>query len=141
MGDKTRLLIIILAVMWYAEGQVVQHFDHIIIGAGISGIATSLTLTNAKAQHLLIEARDRIGGRIKSFSFAGTTQDEGASYLHYPYDANPLHTLAKKFNVGQIPAKFDNEAIYYAANKSLSSYGDEQTAESVYSSLMDYIYN
>lgn len=108
MLDKTRLLLIILAVLCCVESQVAQHFDHIIVGAGISGIAASLTLTNAGAQHLLIEAKDRIGGRIKAFSFGGTTQDEGASYLQYPYDGDPIHTLANKFKVGQIPANFEN---------------------------------
>lgn len=38
-------------------------------------------------------------------------------------------------------AKFENEAVYYSANKSSFSSADEQTAESVYSALMDFIYN
>jgi cation diffusion facilitator CzcD-associated flavoprotein CzcO len=94
----------------------VQHFDHIIIGAGISGIAASLTLTNAKAQHLLIEARDRIGGRISSFTFAGTTQDQGASYLHYlmmatPYIPLPRNSISDKSQPTLIMRQFTMQSI------------------------------
>lgn len=75
MLNKRGLFLVSLAVLTLVQGQVVQHYDHIIIGAGISGIGASQTFTKSNAQHLIIEARDRIGGRIKAFTFAGTTQD------------------------------------------------------------------
>lgn len=94
MSRIKTVFFILLTLTCLSHAQVVQHYDYIIVGAGISGIAASLTLTNANAQHLLIEARDRIGGRIKPFTFAGTTQDLGAGYLQYPYDGNPINNLA-----------------------------------------------
>lgn len=141
MYSLTPLIIAVLVVIGSAQPQIVKHYDHIIIGAGIGGIAASLTLSDATSQHLLIEARDRIGGRVKPISFSGVTQDEGASYLHYPYDGNLLHTMAERLNIGQIPAKFDNEAVYYAGNKSLCSASDLQAADEAYGTLMDFIYD
>ena len=41
-------------------------YEVIVIGAGISGIGASKTLTENNVPHLIIEARDRIGGRICS---------------------------------------------------------------------------
>lgn len=39
-------------------------YDVIIIGAGISGIGASLHLSKEGIEHLILEGRDRIGGRI-----------------------------------------------------------------------------
>ena len=39
-------------------------YDVIIIGAGISGIGASINLNKQGIEHLILEARDRIGGRI-----------------------------------------------------------------------------
>ena len=40
--------------------------DVVIIGAGASGIAASYTLTQLNVPHIIIESRDRIGGRINT---------------------------------------------------------------------------
>lgn len=39
-------------------------YDAIIIGAGISGIAASLSLSKLGIEHIVLEARSRIGGRM-----------------------------------------------------------------------------
>ena len=41
-------------------------YDVIIIGAGMSGIGASMVLTQKNIPHLILEGRDRIGGRIVS---------------------------------------------------------------------------
>ena len=41
-------------------------YDVIIIGAGIAGIGASMVLTKKNIPHLILEGRDRIGGRIIS---------------------------------------------------------------------------
>ena len=46
-------------------------YEVIVIGAGISGIGASKTLTERGVPHLIIESRDRIGGRIASEYFDG----------------------------------------------------------------------
>lgn len=67
-------------------------YDVIVIGAGISGIGASSILSKAKCDHIILESRDRIGGRIYSKKLDGATIDIGASFVH-----NPLHNnLIKK---------------------------------------------
>jgi len=36
----------------------------VIIGAGSAGLGASYSLTQHKVEHLILESRDRIGGRI-----------------------------------------------------------------------------
>ena len=54
----------------------------IIIGAGIAGIGASKKLTDRSIQHLILQGRDRIGGRIYSETFEGLQLDMGANYIH-----------------------------------------------------------
>jgi monoamine oxidase len=43
----------------------------IVIGAGISGIAASSLLSKNGIKHIILESRDRIGGRILAADFNG----------------------------------------------------------------------
>ena len=45
-----------------------DHEEHeaIIIGAGASGIGAAITLFRNKVPFLILEARDRVGGRLMS---------------------------------------------------------------------------
>lgn len=52
----------------------------IVIGGGISGLAAARTLTDASFKVILLESRERLGGRIHTdFSF-GCPVDMGASW-------------------------------------------------------------
>jgi monoamine oxidase len=58
------------------------HFDTIVIGAGASGLAAARTLQAANQSVLVLEARDRIGGRIKTdYDFAPHPIECGAEYI------------------------------------------------------------
>lgn len=58
------------------------HYDTIVIGAGAAGLATARTLQDANRSVLLLEARDRIGGRIDTnYNFASHPVECGAEYL------------------------------------------------------------
>ncbi|MGD1949265.1 MAG: flavin monoamine oxidase family protein [Leptolyngbyaceae cyanobacterium] len=59
------------------------HFDTIVIGAGAAGLAAARTLQEANRSVLLLEARDRIGGRVHTnYDFAPHPIECGAEYLH-----------------------------------------------------------
>lgn len=72
----------------------------IVIGAGMSGLSCARSLVNAGVDVLVLEARDRIGGRThtyqhprgegKPFHF-----DLGASFIH-GIAGNPMYDMAKK---------------------------------------------
>lgn len=59
------------------------HFDTIVIGAGAAGLAAARALQEANRSVLVLEARDRIGGRIHTnYDFASHPIECGAEYLH-----------------------------------------------------------
>jgi monoamine oxidase len=62
----------------------------IIIGAGISGIGASRTLSKQGVSHLILESRDRFGGRIYPNNFAGCNVEIGATFVHCPKQHNNL---------------------------------------------------
>ena len=81
---------------------VTKSYDYVIVGTGFAGLGACRTLT-AKGvtpdRVLIIEAKNRTGGRCTSFSYSDVTQDLGAAFIHNPSISNSLHNLAT-----QIPA-------------------------------------
>lgn len=61
-----------------------RHFDTIVIGAGISGLACANRLCQQlpNSRIKVLEARDRIGGRINSVHKNGARLDTGANWIH-----------------------------------------------------------
>jgi monoamine oxidase len=60
-----------------------------IIGAGVAGIAAARALRAAGRSCLVLEAKDRVGGRAHSCATLGAMLDHGATWLHQAND-NPL---------------------------------------------------
>lgn len=74
----------------------------LVIGAGASGIAaTSKLLENEYMNVLLLEASDRIGGRINSVKFGDGFVDLGAQWIH-GQDGNILYDMVKNYNLTDI---------------------------------------
>ena len=59
-------------------------YDVVIIGAGAAGLAAASTLVRAGRTAALIEARDRIGGRVYTIRPPGATLpvELGADFVH-----------------------------------------------------------
>jgi monoamine oxidase len=81
----------------------------IIVGAGIAGIAAARVLHDAGHEVVVIEARNRIGGRIWTDYSLGTPIDLGASWIHQSKN-NPLTEIVAKH---RIAAKVTNYGNYY----------------------------
>ena len=58
--------------------------DVIVIGAGIAGLTAAVELSKAGVRVLIVEARDRIGGRIftESGGARGSAIELGAEFIH-----------------------------------------------------------
>ena len=59
-----------------------SDFDTIVIGGGAAGIAAARRLTGAGIDCLLVEARERLGGRAYTDIVDGHALDLGCGWLH-----------------------------------------------------------
>lgn len=90
-----------------ANGQIARaasipsgEVDVLIIGAGVAGLAAAHQLRKSKLTTLVIEARDRIGGRtLTDTSTLGLPVDVGGQWLHNG-TSNPLAKVAKRLGIG-----------------------------------------
>ncbi len=59
-----------------------RHWDVIVVGAGITGLAAGRLLAEAGLTVAILEARDRIGGRILTVRERGEIIEMGAEFVH-----------------------------------------------------------
>ncbi|ROP72672.1 NAD(P)/FAD-dependent oxidoreductase [Curtobacterium sp. PhB115] len=74
------------------------HADVIVVGAGVAGLAAARALALGGQRVVVLEARDRIGGRTWTDTSLGVPVDLGASWIH-GIDGNPLWSLASSFGI------------------------------------------
>ncbi len=66
----------------------------IVVGAGAAGLTAARLLHDHGREVVILEGRERIGGRMHTFDFGGTPVDEGANWIH-GVPENPLHDLVQ----------------------------------------------
>jgi monoamine oxidase len=94
--------------------------DGIVIGAGISGLAAARYLSDHGEDVLILEARDRIGGRIwTSGRWADAPADMGASWIH-GVTGNPITALATQAHAKTVVTD-NNSTTYYLPGGSLAT--------------------
>lgn len=78
-----------------------ERSDVVVVGAGFSGLAATRTLLASGVQTVLLEARDRVGGRCENAALPGGddgwTLDLGAGWTGS--GQHRLHSLASEFGV------------------------------------------
>jgi monoamine oxidase len=76
----------------------VNDVDVIVIGAGAAGLAATRSLLAAGCRVAMLEARNRIGGRVWTEPWHGLGFDHGASFIHAE-QMNPWTTIARHLRV------------------------------------------
>ncbi|CAH9072906.1 unnamed protein product [Cuscuta epithymum] len=84
----------------------------IVIGAGFAGLAAARALYDASFQVVVLESRDRIGGRAHTDYTFGFPVDLGASWLHGVCDENPLAHVIGRLGLPLYRTSGDNSVLY-----------------------------
>jgi monoamine oxidase len=116
----------------------IYNFEVIVIGAGASGIAAAKKLSDSGINVRILEARDRIGGRIHTEkNLFGYPIDLGAILITQQKD-NPMLKNAKNFNVKQVPINFGNN-VYKLPNNNIKSKNIAIRIGEVFDNYIKYI--
>lgn len=91
----------------------------IVIGAGMAGIAAAKMLQKNGFDVIVLEGQNRLGGRIRSEEFEGSTIDFGASWIHGSI-GNPITQLAKEYNIQTKDTDYDNVQLWNSKGQQLS---------------------
>jgi protoporphyrinogen oxidase len=97
------------------------EYDVIVIGAGVAGLAAAQTIKKAlpTVSLLVLEARDRIGGRVHTIRDGTIAMDMGATWIH-GHKANPMVKIAKKIGTKLALDGNDDIAIFDEQGEELS---------------------
>jgi len=76
----------------------------VVIGAGAAGLAAAKALKTDGCAAVVLEARDRIGGRVWTDRRFGAAVELGAGEIH-GQDCNPLTALARHWGLYSTPTR------------------------------------
>lgn len=79
----------------------------VIVGAGMAGLAAGRLLADAGVDVEVLEARERIGGRIHTDRSLGVPVERGASWVH-GVTGNPLVPLVRAAGLRLVPTDWDD---------------------------------
>jgi monoamine oxidase len=85
--------------------------DVVIVGAGFSGLAAARAIAKAGRSVMVLEARNRVGGRVHSSEVAGKTIELGAEFTGPGQDA--LKRLGAEFGLELVPCHYGGRTFYY----------------------------
>lgn len=91
----------------------------VIIGAGMAGISSAYHLRLKGIPSVILEARDRLGGRIWTEKSLGIALDLGAAWIH-GWLHNPMTALANSYGIRTLPVDLDSVALYDRDGRCLS---------------------
>ena len=87
-----------------------EDYDVVVVGAGFAGLTAARELSKAGLATLLLEARNRIGGRTFTSSFAGKRIEMGGTWVHWsqPFVWNEIirYGLGIEESPGALAEKF-----------------------------------
>lgn len=131
----------------------------IIVGGGIAAIKAALDLNENGIDYMILEAKDRLGGRLKTVQGLNTKYDVGASWFHDTL-SNPLFDIENSLPPDQrtnyyfddlTPKIFDENGLVAAASKleaintemfkyvEMDNYSDLDNDKSFYQSAVKYL--
>jgi monoamine oxidase len=96
--------------------------DVIVIGAGLSGLQTAVSLHEVGLSILVLEARDRIGGKTLSRDFDGGISDMGAAWINST-NQSKMYALAQRFGLETIEQNTQGDVVMHDLDGSVHTFG------------------
>jgi monoamine oxidase len=87
-----------------------QTADAVVVGAGLAGLTAARDLEAAGASVVVIEARDRVGGRTMAGRVAGTTVEMGGQWIGP--DQRRISALANSVGVETFPTHLPGRTVF-----------------------------
>jgi putrescine oxidase len=81
-----------------------------VVGAGIAGLSAASTLAGVEVDVVVLEARDRVGGRVWNVEIGGEANELGGQWVA-PYQS-ALHALLEELEIELFPSFREGEHVY-----------------------------
>lgn len=108
----------------------------VVIGAGVAGLAAARTLQELDYDVLILEARERLGGRVWSRpAWHDLTLDLGASWIHGDR-GNPLTALTRQYGIKSVVSDYDSITVYDSAGRAIKD-GALERLEARFETLLE----
>ncbi len=99
-----------------------HRVDVVVVGAGMSGLAAARMLRREGKRVAVLEARDRVGGRVKAGKLAGHTIDLGGMWVG-PTQTRLLDLL-REYHIATMPQYLVGKGIVEIAGKRVTPEGE-----------------
>jgi monoamine oxidase len=76
-----------------------SSFDVVVIGGGLAGLACARALKAGGLDAVVLEARERLGGRVHSVDVDGVDVELGAQWVHDDAASHPARKFAERANL------------------------------------------
>src|SRR3954454_5104610 len=86
-----------------------HEVDVCVIGAGYAGLTAARRLTGTGQSVLVLEASDRVGGRVRTEPMDGFRLDLGGTFLGPNQDA--VHALVREFGLETFPTHYEGDKV------------------------------
>jgi monoamine oxidase len=107
--------------------------DIVVIGAGAAGLAAARQLAIAGRSVIVLEARERLGGRTFTDASLGPAYDAGAMFIHWA-ERNPWTQIARELGVSTPEESWGGGFQLFADGKPMAA-GDRSRRRGVFSQI------